>query len=167
MTNDKTIKQLADELGVSKDKVKYQARKLPSELTYKIKGITYLNSQAVSIITGNVNGKKSGDYPEKLPSELPSYYLVEQLKIKDAEISEKNKQLERMMDSNDKLQKLLDQQQILTLQANKKIEELELKNEEPENGEGTEGKIEKEPQEKNKSFFQRLFGKWKIPFDMV
>jgi len=159
MTNEKTIKQLADDLGVSKDKVKYQARKLPSELTPKIKGVTYLSNQAVSIIIDKLKSKKPGDYPENLPSDLPADYLFEQLKKKDEEILEKNKQLERMMNSNDKLQKLLDQQQILTLQANKKIEELELKNEETENSEGIEEKIKKEPQKERTSFFQRLFGK--------
>lgn len=154
MTNYKTIKQLADELGVSKDKVKYQVRKLPSGLTTKIKGITYLKNDAIKIISANLEGKKVGVYPGSLPKELPSDYLVEQLKIKDEEISEKNKQLERMMDSNDKLQKLLDQQQILTLQANKKIEELESKVETPEESDELEKEVHSK---KNKSWWSRWF----------
>jgi len=46
--------------------------------------------------------------------------LKERLSISDQQNIIKDQQIE-------KLQKLLDQQQILTLQANKKIEELELK----------------------------------------
>jgi len=161
MTKEKTIKQLADEIGVSKDKVKYQVRKLPSELTTKVNGVTYLNTVAISIVTSEIGGKRTGDSPDFLPTELPSDYLVEQLKIKDEEISEKNKQLERMMDSNDKLQKLLDQQQILTLQANKKIEELELKNDEQtekeEESVSSQNHEVKEAQTK-KSFWSKFFG---------
>lgn len=35
MMTDKTIKELADELNVSKDKIKYRIKTLPSELTSK------------------------------------------------------------------------------------------------------------------------------------
>lgn len=130
MNTEKTIKQLADELGVTKDKVKYQARKLPKELTSKKDGITYLNNEAIFIIKDNILGNKKKITNFKKNENLPNYYLVEQLKLKDKEISEKNTQINMLLNSTDKLQKLLDQQQILTLQANKKIKELEHQNEE-------------------------------------
>ena len=41
----KTIKELADELGVNKDKIKYQLRKLPSELTTKKMVLSILKAQ--------------------------------------------------------------------------------------------------------------------------
>lgn len=53
----KTIKELADELRVSKDKVKYQVRKLPSELTIKENGITYIKNTGIEIIKENIQGK--------------------------------------------------------------------------------------------------------------
>lgn len=51
-----TIKEVTDELGVSKDKVKYQVRKLPSKLTVKKSGVTYLDNKAISIIKDNLQG---------------------------------------------------------------------------------------------------------------
>ena len=52
----KTIKELADELGVNKDKIKYQLRKLPSELTTKKNGIIYIKSSGVKTIVDNFEG---------------------------------------------------------------------------------------------------------------
>ena len=80
---------------------------------------------------------------ERKPNQEPVFDLVcvlkenlerteEQLKVKDNQI--------------EALQKLLDQQQVLTLQANQKIEQLEMN--------------QAESEEKEKlSFWQRLFGK--------
>lgn len=47
-----TIKEVTDELGISKDKVKYQVRKL----TVKKSGVTYLDNKALSIIKDNLQG---------------------------------------------------------------------------------------------------------------
>ena len=71
----KTIKELADELNVSKDKVKYQVRKLPSEFTSKENGITYITSAGIEVIKGNIVGKT----PYSKTSESPNDYLVNQL----------------------------------------------------------------------------------------
>jgi len=61
------------------------------------------------------------------------------------------------------LQKLLDQQQVLTLQANKKIAELELtvnEEEEKKSEKETQEEVKQETNEgKPKSFFSRLFGR--------
>lgn len=89
---DKTIKELADELGVSKDKIKYQARKLPSNFTY-------LKDVAISAIYDNLDIKKTGDIPQFLPND----YLLSELqkkedylKAKDLQIAEKDQQLANM-----------------------------------------------------------------------
>lgn len=96
---DKTIKELADELGVSKDKIKYQARKLPSNFTYKKGNITYLKDVAISAIYDNLDIKKTGDIPQFLPND----YLLSELqkkedylKAKDLQIAEKDQQLANM-----------------------------------------------------------------------
>lgn len=118
---DKTIKELADELGVSKDKIKYQVRKLPSNNTYKKGNITYLKKEAISRIYTVLGNEGAGKNTQLLPSD----YLLSELKkkdeylmAKDSQIAEKDQQLATM-------QKLLDQQQQLTLQSNKRIEQLE------------------------------------------
>ena len=64
---DKTIKELADILGVSKDKVKYQLRKLPSNFTYKKGNITYLKKEAVTTITKILSGNEPGNLIHYLP----------------------------------------------------------------------------------------------------
>ncbi|MBQ2654827.1 DNA-binding protein [bacterium] len=112
MNNTKTIKELADELGVTKDKVKYQLRKLPSELTTKKDGIIYIKKSGVKIILDNLKGK----IPINKYSFLTTDYPPNQLNILQDELDRKNKQIES-------LQKLLDQQQNLQLQTQKMLEE--------------------------------------------
>ena len=110
MNNTKTIKELADELGVTKDKVKYQLRKLPSELTTKKDGIIYIKKSGVKIILDNLKGK----IPINKYSFLTTDYPPNQLNILQDELDRKNKQIES-------LQKLLDQQQNLQLQTQKML----------------------------------------------
>ncbi|MDZ5760827.1 DUF536 domain-containing protein [Carnobacterium maltaromaticum] len=153
----KTIKELADELGVSKDKVKYQARKLPSKLTTKISGVTYLNKEAIAIIKKNI----VGSYTQVKNDVLPTDSLVKQLEKSSELLSEKDKQIEKLQDSQKMFQKLLDQQQILTLQANKKIEQLEiqLSTEEIPTDSPSKKSDADVASEKSKGFFSRLFTK--------
>ena len=113
--NLKTIKELADELSVSKDKVKYQVRKLPSELTIKENGITYIKNAGIEIIKENIQGK----IPNAKTGELPNDYLVNQLEFFLNELGKKNTQI-------DHLQQLLENQQILTKQTLDEKKQLEL-----------------------------------------
>lgn len=170
MNNEKTIKQLADELGVSKQAIRKHIDKLPPTLLVTKKGTTiFLSSEVVTYIRGQVKSKNS-TLDKKVTSNVDSNFeevtsnnrevtgnyergfFEKQLVAKDKQIEEKDNQIKA-------LHKLLDQQQILTLQANKKIEELELRNDETEHGEEPEEEIEKKAQKEKKSFFQRLFGK--------
>ncbi|EOA8347368.1 DUF536 domain-containing protein [Enterococcus hirae] len=118
---DQTIKELADILGVSKDKVKYQLRKVPSKFTYKKGNVTYLKKEAITMITKNLSDNELGN----LPNELPIDYLLSELKIKSKYLDEKDKQIGKLQIALETQQKLLDQQQQLTLQANKQIEKLQ------------------------------------------
>ncbi|EME7152103.1 DUF536 domain-containing protein [Enterococcus faecium] len=131
---EKTIKELAEELGVSKTainkKVSDKNRKLwfskignkfvINDIGQKaIKSMFYskkenLNRKPVSEKTKTENLKNANQVSEL---ELVSL-LDKQLKQKDKQLQEKDTQLKQM-------QKLLDQQQQLTLQANQQIEKLQ------------------------------------------
>ncbi|MCZ1641517.1 DUF536 domain-containing protein [Enterococcus faecium] len=122
---DKTIKELADILGVSKDKVKYQLRKLPSNFTYKKGNIIYLKKEAVTTITKVLSGNEPGNLPSELPDSLPTDYVLKEIETKNNHIEEKDRQIEKLQLALETQQKLLDQQQQLTLQANQQIEKLQ------------------------------------------
>lgn len=77
---------------------------------------------------------KSEEKEEKIDS-----ILIQQLTQKDKQIVKQQEQIEH-------LQRLLENQQILTLKAQEKVQLLESKEE-----------INEEPKEENKSFWQKLF----------
>ncbi|OPG68490.1 hypothetical protein B1219_30740 [Pseudomonas ogarae] len=131
---EKTIKELAEELGVSKTainkKVSDENRKLwfskignkfvINETGQKaIKSMFFnenenSNQQLVGEKTKTENHKKANQVPELEVLSL----LEQQLNQKDMQLQEKDEQIKQM-------QKLLDQQQQLTLQANQQIEKLQ------------------------------------------
>jgi len=150
-----TIKELADELGVSKDKVKYRLRKLPSELTSKSNGITYLSDVAVTKIREELLDTFTKVKTSENTHTLPTDFIEKELEKKDKEIKEKNKQIEELHSLLKNQNKLLDQQQQLTLQANIKIKELETTLTETDVTEEKETEPTKESVKK--SFWQRLF----------
>jgi len=92
----KTIRQLANELGVSKDKVKYQVGKLPENYLVKVGKITHLTDDGVLKIKEMLLGKevgnlvgKSGEITHFLPSNDNELY-----QILRAELASKNEQIE-------------------------------------------------------------------------
>ncbi|EOL45480.1 hypothetical protein RV11_GL000087 [Enterococcus phoeniculicola] len=114
---DLTIKELADQLGVSKDKVKYRVRKLPDDSTYKEGNVTYLTEAAISMIRAEFDEVAT----ESLPSESP----VENGDYLKGIIEKKDEQIHQLQEMLKTQQKLVDQQQQLTLHANKQIELLQ------------------------------------------
>lgn len=174
MNNEKTIKQLSDELGVSKQTIQKIIEKIPNEYKPSKLGNRYLLSQenqnyikkklGVQIdndphISNNKTDKThildgKTDNSDKIKNKTNNSDIHEYLSIILSQLDVKDKQIE-------KLQKLLDQQQILTLQANKKIEELELKNDEQtekeEESVSSQNHEVKEAQTK-KSFWSKFFG---------
>ena len=151
LMTDKTIKELADELHVSKQTIQYHVKSLPTNYTTKNnKNIIMINTQGQSYIKGKLR-KKSDKQNSKEPDKETTNYtakenhsLVQQLEVKDNQIAELQKLLHAQ-------QKLIDQQQILTLQANKKIEQLEYQSEEKEEPISQTETLEK------KSWFSKLF----------
>ena len=110
----KTIKQLADELGVSKQTIQYHLKSLPTNSYQKTdKGTILIKPFGISLIKQKATNKEPTSIRQKTDKEPTNEneYLISQLQEKDKQIAQ--------------LHKLLDQQQILTQQANKKIEVLE------------------------------------------
>ena len=145
MTN-KTIKELADELNVSKQAIRKHLDKLPPTLSVtKENGKILMDVDVVNFVkdrTNRVTGNDTSNQKEKVTDNimlLNDYIseLKEQLKQKDMQIEQAHK--------------LIENQQILTLQANKKIEQLEYQSEEKE-----ESVSQTEITEK-KSWFSKLF----------
>lgn len=161
-----TIKELADQLGVAKQTVQYHYKLLPDkENIVSDKGTILLNKDLQEILSakiGKINTAKSTKESAKKSTKNTSKKQSnsEELLLLKKELKNKDKIIDELFNSQKNLQKLLDQQQILTLQANKKIEQLEMEQEQ------TEEKNDKNPEvednllkEKPISFWQRLFGK--------
>jgi len=170
MNNEKTIKQLADEIGVSKQavwqKIKRQSSTDLHQLMIKKGNTVYVELKGQEIIKAmfyeDDNTKRKHIDDKKNVNVDTSVDEIEFLRnlVNDLQTEKKE------------LYKLLDQQQILTLQANKKIEELELKSSEnefsfsEEQEENQEMKKEESSIEKNvpgtsdkKNFWARWFKK--------
>ena len=135
----KTIKELADELSVTKQNIQYHYQRLPKELQLKSSnGSNLINSKAEKIILGKVeSGSKSNTKDQQISSKenfedekLDNPFInrlikeVEYLKIdKDKIISTKDQQISSKDQQIEKLTNLLDQQQRLALQDKKLLEE--------------------------------------------
>jgi len=162
----KTIKELADELGVTKQAVRKHLDKLPPTLSVtKEKGTIQLNTDVVEFVKGRVTvvtSKGDTEVTGSVTSTVDSH-LLDRINFLEEQILSKDNQLEKKDNQLTQVHKLLDQQQVLTLQATKKIAELETTlNVEEENVRSKESSddIKKEGKEpEKKSFFDRLFGR--------
>ena len=140
----KTIKELADELSVTKQNIQYHYQRLPKELQLKSSnGSNLINSKAEKIILGKVeSGSKSNTKDQQISSKenfedekLDNPFInrlikeVEYLKIdKDKILSTKDQQISSKDQQIEKLTNLLDQQQRLALQDKKLLEEYKAEN---------------------------------------
>lgn len=137
---DKTVKELAEQYGMSKQAISYHIKKLPKEyknfdtkngvktLIVNEKGQEILRemlSNKVSKEVENFGGKEFVEVKHQLElAELEIKHLQEQIKDKSEQIKSLHQRLKEA-------HKLLDQQQQLCAITQKKIEELEEKKEEP------------------------------------
>lgn len=150
MKNDeyKTIKELADELGVTKQTVQYHYKSVPDkEKQVNDKGTILLNRGIQAILSAKIDKKNTGkSTKESANNTAKKQSEFEEIKLLKEELNNKDKIISELLESQKNFQKLLDQQQVLTLQANQKIKELEL--------------TQTESEEKEKlTLWQRLFGK--------
>lgn len=138
--NLKTIKELADELGVTKQNIQYHYQRLPKELQIKSSnGSNIINSKAKSIIVGKVekNSKNISTKDQQTDSKIVANSSKEEKQLvarfieeieylksdKDKIISTKDQQISIKDQQIEKLTNLLDQQQRLALQDKKLLEE--------------------------------------------
>lgn len=142
---DITIKELSEELGITKQAIRKHLTKLPKNLHTKKDGNTILLPPAVAdFIRKNI--QKS--LPKKETS-AETMALIKQMAEKDSQIA--------------KLQTLLDQQQQLTLQSNNRADKLELElkalalteDNQPEHN--TPDTPSKASESKTEGFWSRLF----------
>lgn len=123
-TDKMTIKELADELGITKNTVRNYLVKAGYDLTrYKENGIIMLDKELIGVarsiyqsMTGHLPVK---DIPAVAPSEREVLFLKEQLVEKDKQISE--------------LTEMIRNQQKLTLLQQQKTDQLLLENQELKN----------------------------------
>jgi len=133
--SDITIKDLADELGITKQAVRRYFEQLPSELVPTKKGGSYqINAKAQDFIRDKVNrvdtkldsqvGINKDSFSVNIDTNVDSEN--ELIKFQKEFIQDKNEQIKSLKEQINKLHMLLDQQQQLTLQSNKQIEKLQL-----------------------------------------
>lgn len=118
---EKTIKQLADELGVSKQKLYRYIKKNHIIDVHQVESVIYIDDALESTLKSMFfKNTTSSDSHQKHINDLSN----------DAEIINLLKnELEKSHKRNEHLQQLLENQQILTLKAQEKIEVLESKKE--------------------------------------
>ncbi|WP_414840434.1 DUF536 domain-containing protein [Carnobacterium sp. TMP28] len=160
-----SVKELSKELGISRQAVYKRINQLPkSSQPKKIDGVYRLTTPIIDLIRNF----------EDVSTEETTYdnHMVVIMETRINELKEVQKKLYEQLDQKDKqlhqFQTLLDQQQRLTLQTNKQIEQLQLESSKNA-GENTsqkeqyvpnaETKKETEPAQIKKGFFSRLFNK--------
>lgn len=122
-----TVKQLAKELGVSKQAIHKRINQLPVELTpEKVGGAYELSSETADYIKGNMERASTTNQQSspKVDSEVDTLRLM--IKELKEEKTRLYTQLEIKDKQLDKMHKLVDQQQQLTLQSNHQTDRLQL-----------------------------------------
>lgn len=136
---DKTVKEVAEMLGVTKQTVQYHLKSLPTNYTTKSdKNIIYIKPLGQKALSDKIDKRKqfSVDKETVKTDKEPTKETVGNDKEIDhfkEQIKEKNQQIAQLLESQKQLQKLIENQQVLTLQANQKIEKLEINLNEVEN----------------------------------
>ena len=121
--NLKTIKELADELGITKQTVQYHIKNLPSKIRNKnSRGAILLTKEEQNFIKSRVN--KQSDREQ---SDREQFYL-EKIKIQEEQIEDFKEQRIELREQVKHLGVLLDQQQRLALQDKKLLEEYKAEN---------------------------------------
>lgn len=115
----KTIKEFASELNVTKQAIQYQIKKIDSKyLDKRPDGAILITLKGQRIIKGNMGIQIARDHQND-DKKRDNVLSDDMFLLLQEELRGKNQQI-------DQLQKLIENQQVLTLQANQKIEKLEL-----------------------------------------
>ena len=133
----KTIKELADELGVSKQAIQYHIKSLTNKNRQtNDKGVTVLSAIEQEFIRGKVdkqtNKNKTNESTKKRQTDKQkepniNQYLLNEIeevkKNRDKQLAVKDEQIKSLVEAQKQTQNLLDQQQRLALQDKKLLEE--------------------------------------------
>lgn len=169
-----TINKLAEKLDVSRPTI---YNNVPDDMRFtKIDGVNYIDEDLEKVITDKINERRkssksidkqsstnNSELIESLNNEL--IYLKKQLETKDQQLNNKDEQIKQYS-------KLLENQQLLALQNNRKVEQLEneikqievKETEEDSHNSDLESESEQQLQndtsntKKEKGFFSKLFG---------
>lgn len=133
--NLKTIKELADELGVSKQNLQYHVKFLPTKKRQKNEsGIVVLNIEEQMFISGRIKKNKAKDINDETKKGQKNINDETKKRQKNNEVFAFNNHLlkeiidlkevnKQLLESQKQTQNLLDQQQRLALQDKKLLEE--------------------------------------------
>lgn len=138
MADNITIKELADELEVSKTTIRNHLKRLPEEFAVTNEnGVIILNADVVRFVRESVmlsklkvSGKATGEVSAKLSIDLPvsQFPTDEQVEFLKKQLDEKDKQLERKDEIIHELTNSIRDQQKLTLLQQQKNDQLLLEN---------------------------------------
>lgn len=159
----KTLKQIADEIGIDKQKVYRFVVKNGITASSEVKQSKLYDEVAERLIKSHfhhitTSNERSGEVHQKNGQGQLMEQLIKELEVKNEQIREKDRQLaekDRQLNAVHELlvenQKLLDQQQQLNALAEQKLKLLEKK-------ESKEEEQNQQPEEKQ-SFWSRLWNK--------
>lgn len=160
---DKTIKQIADELGVSKTAVRKKIENLGLSDKLKIIGnrIAVDERQEALIKSAFLEKEPKTENRKQVSEKSETLQLVsdmvsalkEQLQEKDRQLAEKDKQLNALQNMLAENQRLLDQQQQLNAMAEQRTKQLEQREEEQQK------ESQNEKPETKETFWHRLLHK--------
>lgn len=126
----KTIKQIADELGIDKQRVYRYIKKNHISEAHQKNGVMYYDEAVESSIKQAFS--ENEPHQESASSDTVIDVLMKQSEMLQKELEIKNKQIEELNDRLAESQKLLNQQQQLNAIAEQKLMLLEEKTEEQE-----------------------------------
>ena len=136
--NLKTIKELADELGITKQTVQYHIKNLPSKIRKKnSRGAILLTKEEQNFIKSRVNKQSDREQSDREQSDREQsdreqsdreqsdreQFYLEKIKIQEEQIEDFKEQRIELREQVKHLGVLLDQQQRLALQDKKLLEE--------------------------------------------
>ena len=160
----KTLKQIADEIGIDKQKVYRFVKKNHITASSEVKQSKLYDEAAERLIKSHfchitTSSERYGEPHQKSGQEQLLEQLIKELEIKNEQIREKDRQLaekDRQLNVVHELlaenQKLIDQQQQLNALAEQKLKLLEQK-------ESQEEEQNQQPEEKQ-SFWERLWHRY-------
>lgn len=149
----KTIKQIADEIGLDKQKVYRFIKKNHINEAHQKNGVMYYDEAVESLIKSHFSKiTTSNEVHQTTSNDAVIDVLMKQSEILKNELEIKNKQIDELNKRLEENQRLLDQQQQLQAIAENKIKLLEQKETPPE-------PVNSSSIESKKGLFARLFGR--------